>query len=192
VTFPTIWHLGAFSMAAHTVMEALGYAVGARLFFLLKKRFPNPGLDFEQQISIVVACLAGALLGAKLLAFVESFHAYWPLRNEPAAWIGGKTIVGGLAGGWAGVEFLKRRLHITQSTGDRFVFPILVGLCIGRIGCFLEGLPDHTYGIPTQLPWGVDFGDGIPRHPTQLYEIAFCLLLGIALLMRMRRPWPKG
>lgn len=52
---------------------------------------------------------------------------------------------------------------------------------IGRVGCFLAGLADGTYGLPTDLPWGVDFGDGIPRHPTQLYEIAFAGALWLGL-----------
>src|SRR5205085_9041870 len=62
---------------------------------------------------------------------------------------------------------------------------------IGRVGCFLTGLPDHTYGVHTSLPWAVDFGDG-PRHPTQLYEIAFLLLLGFVLALRARRPFASG
>ena len=64
-------------------------------------------------------------------------------------------------------------------------------MCLGRVGCFLTGLPDHTYGNFTSLPWGVNFGDG-SRHPTQLYEIAFLMLLAIALLIRIRRPYPNG
>jgi hypothetical protein len=55
------------------------------------------------------------------------------------------------------------------------------GLAMGRIGCFLAGLHDDTYGLPTSRPWGVDFGDGIPRRPTQLYEIAVVLPLGYVL-----------
>lgn len=53
--------------------------------------------------------------------------------------------------------------------------PILLGLVIGRTGCFVAGLNDGTYGVFTDLPWGVDFGDG-PRHPTQLYEWLAALL----------------
>jgi len=60
--------------------------------------------------------------------------------------------------------------------------PLILGMAIGRIGCFMTGLDDHTYGTPTAWFTGIDFGDGIPRHPTQLYEIAFLLLLGILLL----------
>jgi prolipoprotein diacylglyceryltransferase len=49
-----------------------------------------------------------------------------------------------------------------------------------------------TYGIASTLPWAVDFGDGIRRHPTQLYEIAFLIMTGI-LLWNLRRRWlPSG
>ena len=48
-----------------------------------------------------------------------------------------------------------------------------------------------TYGTATTLPWAVDFGDGVPRHPTQLYEIAFVLLLGVALLVYRAGPTPR-
>jgi prolipoprotein diacylglyceryltransferase len=105
--------------------------------------------------------------------------------------LGGKTIVGGLLGGWAGVEIAKKRLGIAHSTGDGYVFPLVLGMSVGRIGCFLTGLADHTYGTHTSLPWAVDFGDG-PRHPTQLYEIGFLLLVGAVFLARLRRPRANG
>ena len=103
--------------------------------------------------------------------------AMWRNGYGFAAALGGKTIVGGLHGGWAGVELAKWRLGIRHSTGDVFVFPLIFGMSVGRIGCFLTGLPDHTYGNHTSLPWAVNFGDG-PRHPTQLYDIVFLCLLG--------------
>ena len=46
-------------------------------------------------------------------------------------------------------------------------------MAVGRVGCFLRGC---CCGQPTRLPWGVDFGDGIRRHPTELYEVMFDLL----------------
>jgi phosphatidylglycerol:prolipoprotein diacylglycerol transferase len=81
---------------------------------------------------------------------------------------------------------------IRVRTGDLFVVPLCLGIAIGRIGCFMAGLTDDTYGTPTRLPWGIDFGDGIPRHPTQVYEIIFLLLLGLALSCYNRRPHPQG
>src|SRR5262249_14190211 len=59
--------------------------------------------------------------------------------------------------------------------------PLAVGIAIGRIGCFLTGLDDGTFGTPTTLWLGIDFGDGIARHPTQLYEIVFLAALAAAL-----------
>ena len=81
-----------------------------------------------------------------------------------------------------GVELMKKWYGMTTSMGDHFVLPLVVGTAIGRIGCFLAGLNDGTYGNATALPWGVDFGDGIMRHPTQLYDILFVLLYGVVLL----------
>ena len=62
--------------------------------------------------------------------------------------------------------------------------PLVLGIAIGRIGCFLSGLEDQSYGVSTQLPWAVDFGDGVMRHPTQLYELFFLAPLGAILLLR--------
>jgi phosphatidylglycerol:prolipoprotein diacylglycerol transferase len=52
----------------------------------------------------------------------------------------------------------------------------------------LTGLADQTYGFPTTLPWGMDFGDGVPRHPGQVYEIAFVLALAFLLWRMLRGP----
>src|SRR4029078_9835957 len=89
----------------------------------------------------------------------------------------------GLLGGLIGVEIAKRIVGVRESTGDRFVTPILVGLIIGRIGCLLAGLYDDTYGTPTTLPLGVDLGDGVARHPTAIYDMLFAavMLLGFRL-----------
>ncbi|MEP6731462.1 MAG: prolipoprotein diacylglyceryl transferase family protein, partial [bacterium] len=67
-----------------------------------------------------------------------------------------------------------------------------VGIAIGRIGCFLSGLDDHTYGTQTSWPTGVDLGDGIRRHPTALYEAAFLTVLALALLMLRSRQVRPG
>ncbi|MCX6903351.1 MAG: prolipoprotein diacylglyceryl transferase, partial [Verrucomicrobia bacterium] len=106
--------------------------------------------------------------------------------------IGGKTIVGALLGGWVGVALAKRRLGIGHPSGDVYVFPVILGMCVGRVGCFLAGLEDHTYGIATSLPWGVNFGDGISRHPTQLYEIVFLLAVAGVFFWRIKTARQQG
>ena len=98
----------------------------------------------------------------------------------------GKSILGGLAGAIIAVEILKHRIGITSSTGLRFAAPLAGAIAVGRLGCFFSGIEDRTYGTPTSLPWGHDFGDGILRHPVQLYEaIAMLLFLaGFVALLR--------
>jgi len=121
--------------------------------------------------------VAGAALGSKLLFWLEDPQLTWHNLNNPAYLMGGKTIVGALVFGLISVELVKRYIGLRQSTGDLFAIPLAIGIAIGRIGCFLTGLSDNTYGTPSTLPWAVNFGDGIPRHPTQLYEIIFLLAL---------------
>ena len=120
------------------------------------------------------------------------------------AWIAGSlntgllhpshSIAGGIAGGIIGVELWKTAYGVRQSTGVIWVGPLALGIAVGRIGCFLSGLPDLTYGTPTALPWGVDFGDGIGRHPVQLYESAAMLgFLAVYLVaLGQRRPWTRS
>ncbi len=66
------------------------------------------------------------------------------------------------------------------------VFPLLLGLGIERVGCFFSGFEDGTFGTATALPWGINFGDGVACHPTNLYEIMF-----LGALAR-GRPLPNG
>jgi phosphatidylglycerol:prolipoprotein diacylglycerol transferase len=185
--FPYYIHLFGFKLHPHLLFELLAYSAGFQLYLLLRKRWPRreAAVPIEQAMWIIVGCVFGALAGSKLLAWVESFQHYWSNRHQLHIVLGGKTIVGGLLGGWVGVEIVKKRLGVTHSTGDLFVFPLILGMCIGRVGCFLTGLPDHTCGVHTSFPWAVDFGDG-PRHPAQLYEIGVLLLIGVVLLLRLR------
>ena len=190
MTFPVYFHVFGHAVHPHVVMEMLAYTAGFQFYLLLRRRGIQPTLPIEQNLWIIVGAIFGALVGSKILAWVESPQEYGAVFGT-AAMLGGKTIVGGLLGGWAGVEIAKKRVGVTQSTGDLFVYPLAVGICIGRVGCFLTGLPDHTYGSLTNVPWAVDFGDG-PRHPTQLYEIAFVALLAIVLALRYKLVYTNG
>ena len=104
------------------------------------------------------------------------------------------SIAGALAGGIVAVELYKLARGISGSTGVIWVGPLALGIAVGRWGCLFAGLPDETYGVPTGLLWGVDLGDGIKRHPVQIYEsltmLAF-LALYLAALAR-RAAWTRG
>ncbi|MGA2497389.1 MAG: prolipoprotein diacylglyceryl transferase family protein [Tepidisphaeraceae bacterium] len=185
--------LANISIYAHQFLELAAYATGFQLYLYLRRRWPRgPKLTAEQTAWIVIGVIFGALVGAKLLAWAESAPWYWQHRTDWRILIGGKTIVGAILGGWIGVELVKRSLGLSHPSGDIYVFPVILGMCIGRVGCFFAGLDDHTYGIATSLPWGVDFGDGVRRHPTQLYEIAFLIAVGGAFAWRLRTGRQRG
>jgi prolipoprotein diacylglyceryltransferase len=93
-------------------------------------------------------------------------------------------MVGGIAGAIAAVEAFKRMTGVSGSTGIAFAAPFAATVAVGRWGCFFSGLADFTYGTPTALPWGVDFGDGIARHPVQLYESFAMAAMFVLLLER--------
>jgi prolipoprotein diacylglyceryltransferase len=161
----------------HSAFEAAGMAAGARYYNRIRKQSKGVDLLSGSNYTVLVGCLLGAAIGNKLAFWIEMPHLWPAYGGVVAFFLGGQSMVGGLLGGLAGVEIAKRLAGVQSSTGDAFVFPILLGLAIGRVGCFLAGLNDGTFGIGTSLPWGIDFGDGVPRHPTQLYEIIFVAIL---------------
>jgi prolipoprotein diacylglyceryltransferase len=178
--------------AWHPVFETLAYAAGYSVFRRLRASQGDVVAE-PQRWTVLAAAAVGALVGSRLLGVAEQ----WPTAEM--AWRqgrivallfspGGKTIVGGLLGGWLGVEIVKRLSGIRRRTGDLFALPLCVGIAVGRIGCLIAGLADDTYGKPTTLPWVVDLGDGIGRHPVQIYEILFLVLLGIAITRKAELP----
>jgi prolipoprotein diacylglyceryltransferase len=188
--FPIYIGVGTWTIHPHLLFESLGYAVAFRLLLLnLRSDTIRP----SQRSSVMVGGMVGALLGAKGLVLLQHIDLLWlNWQHWLLLIVQGKTVVGALLGGLLGVELTKSWIGLTQSTGDAFVYPLLAGTAIGRMGCFLTGLSDRTYGIATTLPWGTDFGDGILRHPTQLYEIVFLAVLALVIWRRSQAPYRSG
>lgn len=161
----------------HLAFETAAYLIGAQIYWRTTQQIPPVLLD---RLALIAGAVFGAFLGSKLLHVAEHFYA---LSNagDWTLWIGGKSVLGGLLGGTLGVEIAKRSIGWTPSTGDAWVPALAAGLMIGRIGCQLSGPWDLTYGIPTNLPWQWDYGDGIGRHPTALYEIGGVATLWLAI-----------
>lgn len=177
--FPFYFYVGSIEIHPHFLFEALAYFIGFRIYLYTRNKNQ---LSMDKAIWVIIGAAAGAFIGSKLLFWFEDPIRTW---NEQSLiyLLQGKTIVGGLLGGLIGVEWTKNKLGITRSTGDEMVFPLIIAIAIGRVGCFLTGLSDHTYGTQTTWWTGIDFGDGIMRHPTQLYEIVFLLLFGTILFV---------
>lgn len=188
--FPVYLWIGKLQIHPHFFFESLAYMIAFRLVLLNSRK---DTISVSQRTSVIVGGMVGALAGAKalvLLQHLDLLPQHW--QQFLLLLIQGKTVVGAMLGGLIGVELTKKMIGITRSTGDVFVYPLIVGTAIGRIGCFLTGLSDRTYGIATNLPWGIDFGDGIYRHPTQLYEIIFLVILIGFLHIRSRYQRQEG
>src|SRR4051812_16386763 len=173
-------------MNIHTVFDLLAWTSGGLIGWWVRRRClangTPSGFRLSQHPGYIIAVALCAGIGAFLAGgFNMALAGLPPL---------GHSIAGAMAGGIVGAEGYKLALGIEGSTGLVFVAPLSTGIAIGRWGCFLSGLPDYTYGIPTTLPWGVDFGDGIPRHPVQLYESFAVLgfLLWFIWQLRCRAP----
>src|SRR3954471_11225084 len=108
MTFPYDFHLLGRTIPSHMVMEAIAYCVGFQIYLKLRRREIDTHADAVTQVWIVAGAVLGAVVGAKVLAIVESLPEYQAARADPMVWLQGKTIVGGLLGGWIGVEIIKK------------------------------------------------------------------------------------
>jgi len=149
----------------HIGFDVLAWATAGLSYIWLTR---SARVSFLPSRSHDLSYLAALVFGAGIGAFVFGSANLWLSQQTGLA----RSIEGALVGGIVAVELYKRSAGITGRTGARFALPLAVGVAVGRIGCFFAGLDDFTYGAPTALPWGVDFGDGVPRHPVQLYESA--------------------
>ncbi|QEH39115.1 prolipoprotein diacylglyceryl transferase [Aquisphaera giovannonii] len=163
---------------AYAAIMLAAIATAALLRRKPDRRLPLP---LSQRLGIALGAFCGAMIGAKLPYVL----ADWEGLKSGAAWLdNGKTILAGLVGGYLGVETAKALLGVTIKTGDSFAVPVAAAVAVGRLACFVGGC---CYGKPTSLPWGITFHDGIPRHPTQLYESAFHAGMAVFLAWTERR-----
>jgi phosphatidylglycerol:prolipoprotein diacylglycerol transferase len=145
---------------------ALAYGVAAVVFWWMARR---RGMAADPAARIMGAGLIGGLIGANLLQLF-------------ATGLPGKTIEGGIVGGWLAVIYVKRRFGIERPTGDLFALAIPAGEAIGRIACFVGGC---CYGKVADVAWAVH-ERGEMRHPAQLY-LAFAAAICFAALLFIER-----
>jgi prolipoprotein diacylglyceryltransferase len=176
------------------MMPRVGYAVfmllAVGMFLLARRVIPKPrgltALPPATRFVLGAVAFIGGSLGAKVPFALGADSG--PL--SAAAWFSdGKTIMAGLIGAYLAVELAKLFLGIRVKTGDSFALPLALALFVGRWGCFLNGC---CFGLPTALPWGADFGDGVLRHPTQAYESLFHLTMAFVLYLLLRRQLLAG
>jgi prolipoprotein diacylglyceryltransferase len=169
------------STAVHSIWDVIAWVAAAGTAFAIARWRP---LAFPVAASLRTDYVAVAILGSAAGAYLFGTLNLWASGVDGL----GRSIEGAIFGGILAIEIFKRAAGIADATGARFAAPLAVGVAVGRLGCFFSGLEDFTYGIPTDLPWGVNCGDGVPRHPVQLYESAtmagFLALYLVALARR--------
>ena len=162
----------------YTAFMLLSLAVFVIARTLLPRAPALARLPWKTRTALALAGFIGGAFGAKL-----------PFINSGEDWLAGiwfrdgKTITTGLVGAYLGVELAKIALNIRVKTGDSFAIPLALALTVGRWACFFNGC---CFGQATSLPWGLDFGDGVLRHPTQIYESLFHLASAMILVQITR------
>jgi hypothetical protein len=174
------------SPQVHYVFDALAWIAGAATGVALYRwrlKAEAQRIAAQTDTGYFLALAAGAMGGAWLSGSLNTLRGAIPTLSH--------SVAGALLGAIVGVELYKAIRRIRGSTGVIFAGPFAMGVVVGRWGCLFAGLPDRTYGTPTRLPWGVDLGDGVARHPVQIYEslsMAAFLALFVWGLQR-RAPW---
>jgi phosphatidylglycerol:prolipoprotein diacylglycerol transferase len=163
-------HIGSFLLPTYGLLAATGMLAG---FFILRADLRRRGMDVDPASILGVTGIAG-LAGARLYHLLESPSEFFadPIHllfsQTGLAWFGG------FLGGFIALFFLARHYKLPILLMLDVCSPAAaMGYGLGRIGCLLSG--DGDYGIPTSLPWGMSFPNGIVPttervHPTPIYE----------------------
>ncbi len=168
----------------HTMFDLLAWIVALGAWFVLRRTwFADSPVESKLRFGYAACVLAGAGIGAWAFGTLN----LW-ISDLPGF---GRSIEGAIVGGIFAVELYKKLNGISERTGAIYALPLALGVAVGRIGCLLSGLSDNTHGIPIGANWartlGWDFGDGIPRHPVQLYESLAMAGFAIVYLVMMAR-----
>jgi phosphatidylglycerol:prolipoprotein diacylglycerol transferase len=180
---PVVFHIGRFALRWYSLAYLAGIVVG---WWYLLKLVSQPGSPMARRHAddFVFYATLGIILGGRA-AYVLFYDR--GILADPVEilklWNGGMSFHGGLVGVSLGIFYLawKNKLNWLR-IHDYVACCAPFGLFFGRLANFVNG---ELWGAPTNLPWGVVFpsaGDGIPRHPTQLYEAALEGVLMFVLL----------
>jgi phosphatidylglycerol---prolipoprotein diacylglyceryl transferase len=164
------------SVAPYGWLTLIGVFLTLALWRRLARRDPR-------LFTVYLAALAGAFLGAKLVYFLAEGYLH---LGGPDMWrqlATGKSILGGLLGGYAAVEGVKYLLGYRGITGDWFALIVPIGITLGRIGCLTSGC---CLGIQCPPAWfTLNDSFGHARWPAVPVELLFNLLfLGLCLWLR--------
>ena len=148
----------------YSLLMLAGIAVSIALWARLARR--------DERLPVIyIAALVSAFLGAKIVYLAAEGWMFWDAPERWIIWATGKTILGALLGGYAGVEVAKKLTGYAEATGDWFAVIAPVGIVLGRVGCLLHGC---CLGRECAAAWWtINDARGVARWPAVPVEIAF-------------------
>ena len=190
---PIVFSVGPLAVRWYGLMYLLAFGA----FWWLGTRRIQAGLapvTREQLDDLLFGGIVGVILGGRLgyvLFYKPDYYLSHPLESF-AIWQGGMSFHGGFLGVLAAMVFVAYRQKVNWWDLMDFIAPLVpIGIATGRLGNFING---ELWGRVTDVSWGMVFrGAGpLPRHPSQLYQMA---LEGIALFALLwwfsSRPRPR-
>ncbi|MCZ6646747.1 MAG: prolipoprotein diacylglyceryl transferase [SAR324 cluster bacterium] len=189
---PILFTLGPLSVGWYGLMYGLSFLLGYWILVRQARKYGGP-VSAEDHSLLMTYIILGVVIGGRLGWVI--FYGGLPYLYEPLrifqVWKGGMSFHGGMLGVATAWWLFARRHNIHIVTLSDLVSPVIpLGLMLGRIGNFING---ELYGKPTDGSWGVIFpgdAEGLPRHPTQLYE-AFGEGLLLFAVLQILRPYLK-
>ncbi len=177
---PIAFQIGFFVVRWYSLMWMTGIII---IYFVLKKEKIGKTKIYFDLDKLMFYLMGGIFLGGRLgYALFYNFNYYFQnptkifnpfsFNSEGIHFEGlyGMSYFGGLVGALiAGFIFARRNKLDFFSLADLVAPVIPLGYFFGRVGNFLNG---ELFGRITTMPWGMNFGDGVLRHPSQLYEAA--------------------
>lgn len=211
--YPVLFKIGPFTVYSFGVMLGLAVIVST---FVLYKEAKRKNLDIYFTLEVVLLTILSEIAGGKILFIIE----HWSKFLEEPMIIGmspeGSTFYGGfILGIIVFYIYLKRKKIPFLFAADIVAVALPIAYGLGRIGCHLAG--DGDYGIPTNLPWGTNYENGVmppsamfrnteiarsyPNgivpdntllHPTPVYEFIAAMIIFFILWRYRKHGWIAG
>lgn len=190
---PILFHLGELPIPAFWTMAFLGFALA---FVIVRRDLQSRGFEDTLAYDVVLYGYVGGWVGARLFIIPTAWEYF--VEDPLGILLSGSGWVwyGGVVGGFLAIVLLAQRRQVPfLLLGDVIAPALAMGLAMGRIGCQLSG--DGDYGIPTDLPWGMSYPNGVVPttdnvHPTPLYEMFGCFVIFAYLWRRRLNDLPLG
>jgi phosphatidylglycerol---prolipoprotein diacylglyceryl transferase len=176
--------LGPLMVTGYSVMMVAGFIAA---YIVTVRRVRIIGMTEQQLLTIFMLGLTGGIIGSRLGEVWEQ----WPqfIMDKQGQTLSLAAIIakffdfdgggmvwytGAILGGIFILLYARTQRLALLSVSDTLMPAVVLGLGVGRVGCFLNGC---CYGRPSTAPWAVKNPFGVASHPTQLYETSACVLL---------------